>query len=66
MSSEYDLSLAGTNYRVEIKKLDEGGLLIVKVGPESFTCYQPAHRVGSALSAVPDAIPPTRSLRANQ
>lgn len=37
MSSEYDLSLGGTDYRVEIKKLDEGGLLIVKVGLESFT-----------------------------
>ncbi|MHA2379404.1 MAG: biotin/lipoyl-containing protein [Candidatus Thorarchaeota archaeon] len=37
MSSEYDLSLDGKDYRVEIKKLDEGGLLIVKVGPESFT-----------------------------
>ena len=37
MSSEYDLFLGETDYRVEIKKLDEGGLLIVKVGPESFT-----------------------------
>ncbi|MFX1265863.1 MAG: biotin/lipoyl-containing protein [Promethearchaeota archaeon] len=37
MSSEYDMTIGGTDYRVEVKKLDEGGLLIVRVGPESFT-----------------------------
>lgn len=37
MSSEYDIKLEDRNYAVEIKKLDEGGLLIVKVGDESFT-----------------------------
>ncbi|MHA1926267.1 MAG: biotin/lipoyl-containing protein [Candidatus Thorarchaeota archaeon] len=37
MSSEYDIKLEDRNYAVEIKKLDEGGLLIVKVGEESFT-----------------------------
>ncbi|MHA2312755.1 MAG: biotin/lipoyl-containing protein [Candidatus Thorarchaeota archaeon] len=37
MSSEYDIKLEDRNYQVSIKKLDEGGLLIVKVGDESFT-----------------------------
>lgn len=37
MSSEYDIKLEDRNYAVEIKKLDEGGLLIVKVGEESYT-----------------------------
>ena len=37
MSSEYDLTLDDKTHRVELKKLDEGGLLIVKVGDESFT-----------------------------
>jgi biotin carboxyl carrier protein len=37
MSSEYTIKLEDRNYAVEIKKLDEGGLLIVKVGEESFT-----------------------------
>jgi biotin carboxyl carrier protein len=37
MSSEYDINLEDRNYAVEIKKLDEGGLLIVRVGDESFT-----------------------------
>jgi biotin carboxyl carrier protein len=37
MSSEYDLTLDDRTHRIELKKLDEGGLLIVKVGDESFT-----------------------------
>ncbi|KXH77042.1 MAG: hypothetical protein AM326_01885 [Candidatus Thorarchaeota archaeon SMTZ-45] len=37
MSSEYEIKLEDRIYNVEIKKLDEGGLLIVKVGDESFT-----------------------------
>ena len=37
MSSEYDIKLDDRTHKVEIKKLDEGGLLIVKVGDESFT-----------------------------
>jgi biotin carboxyl carrier protein len=37
MSSEYDLTVDDRTHRIELKKLDEGGLLIVKVGDESFT-----------------------------
>ncbi|MFX1368311.1 MAG: biotin/lipoyl-containing protein [Promethearchaeota archaeon] len=37
MSSEYDLTIDNQTHRIELKKLDEGGLLIVKVGDESFT-----------------------------
>ncbi|NHI82672.1 MAG: hypothetical protein EAX81_00020 [Candidatus Thorarchaeota archaeon] len=37
MSSEYDIKHDDRVYRVTVKKLDEGGLLIVKVGDESFT-----------------------------
>jgi biotin carboxyl carrier protein len=33
----YDVTLDGQNYRVDITRLDEGGLLIVKVGTQSFT-----------------------------
>jgi biotin carboxyl carrier protein len=37
MSSEYDIKLEDKTYAVEINRLDEGGLLIVRVGDESFT-----------------------------
>lgn len=37
MSSVYEVGFEDRVYRVEIKKLDEGGLLIVRVGDESFT-----------------------------
>ncbi|MFW9801910.1 MAG: biotin/lipoyl-containing protein [Candidatus Thorarchaeota archaeon] len=37
MSSEYDIKLEDETYTVEINKLDEGGLLIVRVGDDSFT-----------------------------
>ncbi len=37
MSSEYDITLDDTKYRVSVERLDEGGILIVKVGDECFT-----------------------------
>jgi biotin carboxyl carrier protein len=37
MSPEYKVTLDEKSYDVEVKKLDEGGLLIVKVSDESFT-----------------------------
>jgi acetyl/propionyl-CoA carboxylase alpha subunit len=37
MSSEYNITLDDKQYHVKIDRLDEGGLLVVKVGDESFT-----------------------------
>jgi len=37
MSPEYEVKLADRGYTVEVRKLDEGGLLIVKLGSQSFT-----------------------------
>ncbi|MCK5303470.1 MAG: hypothetical protein KAJ96_10040, partial [Candidatus Thorarchaeota archaeon] len=37
MSPEYDVKLADRGYTVDVRKLDEGGLLVVKVGSQSFT-----------------------------
>jgi len=37
MSNEYDAKLDGRDFRVEVRHLDEGGLLVVKVGTETFT-----------------------------
>lgn len=37
MSPEYDLKIGDREHRVSIEKLDQGGLLIVKVGDETFT-----------------------------
>ncbi len=37
MTPEYDVRLDDREYRVRIRKLDEGGLLVVSVGDETFT-----------------------------
>ncbi len=37
MSPEYEVKLADRGYTVEVRRLDEGGLLIVKLGSQSFT-----------------------------
>lgn len=37
MSPEYDVKLADRGYNVEVRRLDEGGLLVVKIGSQSFT-----------------------------
>ncbi len=37
MSFEYDISIDGQDYRVRIERLDRGGLLVVRVGDETFT-----------------------------
>ena len=37
MSPEYEVKLADRDYTVEVRKLDEGGLLVVKLGSQSFT-----------------------------
>ena len=37
MSPEYDVKIADRGYTVDVRKLDEGGLLVVKVGSQSFT-----------------------------
>lgn len=37
MSPEYKVTLDKTPFEVEVKMLDEGGVLIVKVGDQSFT-----------------------------
>jgi len=37
MSPEYEIKLADRGYNVEVLRLDEGGLLIVKIGSQSFT-----------------------------
>ncbi len=37
MSSEYKIHFEDKEYHVEVKRLDEGGLLFIKVGEEGFT-----------------------------
>lgn len=37
MSPEYDIKIGDRDHRVNIERLDEGGLLVVKVGSQSFT-----------------------------
>jgi biotin carboxyl carrier protein len=37
MSSEFEIGLEDGTYKVFVERLDEGGLLVVKVGDESFT-----------------------------
>ncbi|MHA2034080.1 MAG: biotin/lipoyl-containing protein [Candidatus Thorarchaeota archaeon] len=37
MSQDYDLDLDGKVYRVSVQRLDEGGLLVIRVGDQSFT-----------------------------
>ncbi len=37
MSSEFDITLDDKKYNVCVDRLDEGGLLVVKVGEESYT-----------------------------
>lgn len=37
MSSEYEAKVNGRDFRVEVRHLDEGGLLVLKVGAETFT-----------------------------
>ncbi|MGY5853534.1 MAG: biotin/lipoyl-containing protein [Candidatus Thorarchaeota archaeon] len=47
MSSEYDIQFDGQDFKVEIKRLDEGGLLVIKVGEESFTIKTTQNEDGS-------------------
>jgi len=37
MSPEYEVKLADRDYTGDVRKLDEGGLLVVKLGSQSFT-----------------------------
>lgn len=37
MSPKYEIKLADRSYNVEVRRLDEGGLLVVKLGSQSFT-----------------------------
>lgn len=37
MSSEYEITLGNNKYKVEVERLDEGGILVVKVGDECYT-----------------------------
>ncbi|MGY5860818.1 MAG: biotin/lipoyl-containing protein [Candidatus Thorarchaeota archaeon] len=37
MSPEYGVKLADRDYNVDVRRLDEGGLLVVKLGSQSFT-----------------------------
>ncbi len=37
MSQEYQLSIDGQKFNVKVQRLDEGGLLVVQVGTQSFT-----------------------------
>jgi biotin carboxyl carrier protein len=37
MSPEYEIKLADRGYTVDVRRLDEGGLLVVKLGSQSFT-----------------------------
>jgi biotin carboxyl carrier protein len=37
MSSEYEVTLGDNKYKVEVERLDEGGILVVKVGNECYT-----------------------------
>jgi biotin carboxyl carrier protein len=37
MSSEYDITIDDRTYRAKVERLDEGGILIVSVGDETYT-----------------------------
>ncbi len=37
MSPKYEIKLADRSYNVEVRRLDEGGLLVVKLSSQSFT-----------------------------
>ncbi len=47
MSPEYKISLDEKDYPVEVKMLDEGGVLVVKVGDQSYTMKPTATDDGS-------------------
>ena len=47
MSPEYEIKHQDREYIVEVEQLDEGGLLIVKVGEESFTLKPNQNEDGS-------------------
>ena len=47
MSPEYEIKYQDQEYKVEVDQLDEGGLLIVKVGEESFTLKPNQNEDGS-------------------
>ncbi|MHA1906738.1 MAG: biotin/lipoyl-containing protein [Candidatus Thorarchaeota archaeon] len=47
MSSEFDITLDDNKYNVCVDRLDEGGLLVVKVGEESYTIKATQNEDGS-------------------
>ena len=47
MSPEYEIKHQDREYKVEVDQLDEGGLLIVKIGEESFTLKPNQNEDGS-------------------
>ncbi|MFW9849181.1 MAG: biotin/lipoyl-containing protein [Candidatus Thorarchaeota archaeon] len=47
MSSEFEITLDNDTYKVSVERLDEGGLLVVKVGDESFTINTTANEDGT-------------------
>lgn len=47
MSPDYSLRVGEQDYRVSVNQLDEGGLLIVKVGDETFTLKTATNDDGS-------------------
>jgi len=49
MSSEYAITLDDTKYKVSVERLDEGGILIVKVADECFTIKTQQTEEGSFI-----------------
>ena len=47
MSSEFEIGLEDGSYKVTVERLDEGGLLVVKVGEESYTIKTTLNEDGS-------------------
>jgi len=47
MSSEYDITIEDRTYRAKVEKLDEGGILIVSVGDETYTLKTVQNEDGS-------------------
>ncbi len=47
MSSEFEIGLEDGSYKVTVDRLDEGGLLVVKVGEESYTIKTTLNEDGS-------------------
>ncbi len=47
MSQEYNLTLNGHQFKVAVQRLDEGGLLVVRVGDHSFTLKPEAGEDGT-------------------